>query len=407
MAVRASEIRPAPVRYVVPPYVPAGELTVVTGAEGTGKTWFAMWIAALVTSGQAPPWLQGHDPPAPGRVLYVSAEASRSVIRDRLRRQGADLDRVFLADPHEEDVNQSIGDELPALVLLDPLEDVCRIHGTQVRAHLRPLLEAARSAGSAALAVRHEAKGARRTRADRDRGAGSYAVRALARSELIWGVSVSRSTTRGFCHAKSNDAPLGDSQEFDLLGGRLEWLGPSGLRAEDLVGDPPRPPRRRGAIESAMERLRGVLAEGSVPYRDVRAQCVGIPERTLRLAATRLCVDKQRTRRAGGQMGPTVWSLPANPSPDGVGDRLDALEEAAGPLRALAGGRAVRPAAPPAGAGTDEVGVAPTDDGGAEHEERESNDADEEPGPEGALGPTTPDVDHIVTRFAGFDPGED
>ena len=72
--------------------IPAGELTVIAGRGGTGKSSFAIWLGSQITRGTLPGAMQG----TPKNVLWVTAEESYGhAVRPRFEIAGADLDRVF------------------------------------------------------------------------------------------------------------------------------------------------------------------------------------------------------------------------------------------------------------------------------------------------------------------------
>ena len=95
---------------------------------GTGKTILCCGIAAAVSTGKA---LPGDEFDGRGQnVLMISAEDSGEILRKRLARSGADLDRVMILDCSDS-LGMSFSDEYdefeatiktysPALVIVDP-----------------------------------------------------------------------------------------------------------------------------------------------------------------------------------------------------------------------------------------------------------------------------------------------
>lgn len=86
---------PAPVCLL--PAVPSRGLTIIAGMPNTGKTAMATNLVAAVSTGQdsilGPMRLSGA-----GTVMWCAVEDSTVSVMDRLRQQGANMDRVYLAD---------------------------------------------------------------------------------------------------------------------------------------------------------------------------------------------------------------------------------------------------------------------------------------------------------------------
>lgn len=106
----ASRVRMRPVRWLwdttpegAPPTshgrIPMSSLAIAAGGPGLGKSQFAMWMAARITTGTLPGELHGK----PHSVIYAAAEDSWSyTIAPRLVAAGADLDRVFRIDVRDD-----------------------------------------------------------------------------------------------------------------------------------------------------------------------------------------------------------------------------------------------------------------------------------------------------------------
>jgi len=88
-----AESDPLPPRHIVPDWLPAGEVTLLAGHGGAGKSQLALYTAACVCLGRA--WCGLEADPRP--VTYVSAEDGADVLHWRLTRIAAHLG-VTLAD---------------------------------------------------------------------------------------------------------------------------------------------------------------------------------------------------------------------------------------------------------------------------------------------------------------------
>lgn len=122
--------------WLVTDYIPRGQITVLAGDDGSGKTTVWCSIAAAVSSG-GQCFLNQDNPFAkncvPGRVLFFSSEDSAEyTLKGRLRRSGAKLENVLsldLADERFPEIkfNAPLLEELikeyrPELVIFDPLQ---------------------------------------------------------------------------------------------------------------------------------------------------------------------------------------------------------------------------------------------------------------------------------------------
>ena len=154
---------PPPRRWHVHRLIPAGEITLLTGDGGNGKSLLALQLAfATATGGD---WIA--TIPEPGRVLFLSAEDDRDELHRRLyniaRRKGrrlsdaADLDVLTLAGRDAvlalpgpkgdmlaptllfQALRAKIAETRPALIVLDTLADL--FGGDEIkRAHARQFI---------------------------------------------------------------------------------------------------------------------------------------------------------------------------------------------------------------------------------------------------------------------------
>jgi RecA-family ATPase len=138
---------PQPRAWHVEGLIPARTVTLLGGDGGTGKSLIALQLAASTAA--ARPWLG--LPVTAGRAVYVSAEDDREELHRRLadiaRAEGIafdDLERLTLRSlagedallahaqkngtlsptPLFRDLDQRLGDEVPALLVLDTLADL-------------------------------------------------------------------------------------------------------------------------------------------------------------------------------------------------------------------------------------------------------------------------------------------
>jgi AAA domain/Bifunctional DNA primase/polymerase, N-terminal len=193
---RASEITPMRAVWLWERRIPLGELTLLAGPGGLGKSTLLYDLAARITRGQ----LAGEFEGTPRSVLVSATEDSwECTIAPRLIAAGADLERVLrvevgaesggLTFPRDNDDLEGIARENDvALLILDPL--LSRLGGkdthkdAEVRQALEPVIEVAHRARFAVVGIMHLNKdtGAKRI-IDRITASGAFV--ALARSVLV------------------------------------------------------------------------------------------------------------------------------------------------------------------------------------------------------------------------------
>ncbi len=330
-----ADVAPEGVRWLWRPYVPLGKLTLLEGDPGVGKTWLALRLAAIVSTGAGFPDPEQDGRPgevrAPASVLYMTAEDGlHDTLRPRLDVCQADAGRVFALTGHrvtgadgydrEEPVylhntvvlKTALQWIRPELVIVDPLqgflgETVDMHRANEVRPILSGIAKLAEEFGSAFVLVRHLAK----SQQDRAvyRGLGSIDFAAAARSILLVGQDPQNPSGRAVCHIKSSLAPVGPSIGYELKDGEFLWSGVSSLTAQDLLR-PDIEDDEQGALAEARSFLKGVLTDGPVPARDVlnQAKKAGVAEKTLRRAKEQLAIRTYKGE-GEGKSAPWYWSM--------------------------------------------------------------------------------------------------
>jgi hypothetical protein len=88
------DIRDEEDSWLVPEIIPTGELCLVSGRQGSGKTFITTWLAALITNGS---FFRGEQS-AKGAVLFFPPEGKKHKVMRRLRKAGADLSLSSVID---------------------------------------------------------------------------------------------------------------------------------------------------------------------------------------------------------------------------------------------------------------------------------------------------------------------
>jgi len=336
---RASDVTPAPIRWLWPGWLARGKLHVIAGAPGTGKTTVALAMAETVSTAGC--WPDG-SATAGGNVLIWSGEDDPAdTLVPRLLAAGANVSRVhFVGDVLERGgarpfdpatdcaLLAAAAERLSdvTLLLVDPI--VSAVPGdshknAEVRRGLAPLVALAATLGAALVGITHHSKGT----AGRDpveRVTGSIAFGALAR--LVFAAAKLPEDEGGgrvLVRSKSNIGPDSGGFRYDLRD--MPVPGVAGLTAsvamwgEAIEGEAreilaaaesPQPEARGGALAEAEEFLSSILEDGPVPKRDIvsKAKAEGISVDTLKRAKASLCIE--HAKRGFGKDAVTWWAFP-------------------------------------------------------------------------------------------------
>lgn len=316
--------------------IPAGCLSLSAGREGTGKSSFAVWLVARITTGT----LTGSFYGTPRRVLYAAVEDSwQHTLVPRLMAAGADLSmvgRVDVASATNQELTLSLPDDLGlleqtivehkvALVVLDPLmsmigEGINANHSREVREALDPLARMADRTGALIHGIAHFNKSSNTDAASLITGSGAFkdvprAVFGFARDEQ------GRVMTQVKNSLGRDDMP---SLAYEInaasvhVGGGYVEVGAFGFAGESSrsVTDVLRGGASQGEDRASAETwLRSLLADGPMMAKEIfaAADAAGLSKDKAKRAKVR--VGARAVKAA--MDGPWYWTL---------ADEVDALE---------------------------------------------------------------------------------
>ncbi|HPF44461.1 MAG TPA: AAA family ATPase [Syntrophomonadaceae bacterium] len=309
-----ADVEPEEVRFLWPPYIPFGKLTILEGDPGLGKTFLSLCVCAAISNGGVLPDQEGK--PAiqlsKGRVLFMTAEDGLAdTLVPRLEMMGADRSMISCltgwrtADSEEEmafslaDVNvlrAALDETRPDLVVIDPLQaylggGVDMHRANETRPLLSNLGKIAEEYSCAVLAIRHLSKGSSKALY---RGLGSIDFTAAARSVLTVGQEPV-TKQKAMAHIKSSCAMNGVTLSFDLHSEfGFVWSGVSSFTVEDLLAVPSavkdEEMEKDNRLEEAAEFLYDVLEFGPVESKEIekQAKAASIKWRTVQRAKEKL-----------------------------------------------------------------------------------------------------------------------
>lgn len=256
-----ADIKPQAIDWLWPGWLPAGKLTILAGAAGTGKTTLALGLGAVITTGGR--WPDGVSNTKKGNVLVWSSEdVADDTLVPRLIASGADLTGCHFIEgivQHGESVPFDPSQGIPelhraveriggaAMLIIDPI--VSAVAGDMHRANdVRRCLQAgvdfAEAHSCGVIGITHFAKGGA-GKAPQDRVISSQAFGALARMVLVT-AKEEGSTRRVLARAKSNIAPDDGGVAYsldlvtisgDIAATRAVWEGVIEGTAPEILGD--------------------------------------------------------------------------------------------------------------------------------------------------------------------------
>jgi hypothetical protein len=311
-----------------PSYLPAGQLVIIDGDPEQGKSLLMLDLAARLSRGREFP--DGYKPPAPGHVVLLAGEdRCEDTVIPRLVAADADLDRIHLLSvctKDQDDSPLSIPEHLgilrrairrtqARLVLIDPFTmflnpGLAAGNDPLIRRKvLTPLQMMARDTRACIPTVRHITKASHRS--PLCLGAGSMGIISATRVAYLIGRHPDDEQLRLLVTNKNALVSWPPTLAYRIVSAangapRIEWQGPSDIRAWDLTGARP----HGGALQRAEDFLRSALADSPILRTDLlrRAAELGISERTLDRARAALKIKSNQFHQDGRNT--STWSLP-------------------------------------------------------------------------------------------------
>lgn len=349
----ASQVRIRPVRWLwdttpdgAPPTshgrIPLYSLAIAAGGPGLGKSQFAVWLTARITTGTLPGELWGK----PRGVIYASTEDSWVyTIAPRLIASGANLDLVFHTEVKDDErprtrltlpmdtsmVGQAAEAHDVALLIADPLlslidRGINDYRASEVREALEPLVAAAERHRFTILGLAHFTKNGGADPLNRIAGSGAFgqlirSLIAFAKEDgerdqpdrFVMSLAKNNLGREGLpSHEYAIQPVVVDTDEGPSYVSRFVLGQETNTSVREVMRDESMPDANRGETNETVTWLRAYLADqgGEVLAAEVKtaAKKDGISESTLHRARRKASVSM---RQSGfGKDRHSWWCLP-------------------------------------------------------------------------------------------------
>lgn len=332
------------------PYLARGELTILEGDPGLGKSYIAEMVSGAICDGERLPTIKRFGK-VQGKVVYFDIENSAaSITKKRIRENGfknmknfVQEERPFSIDDDEtlDKIYDALERVRPILVVFDTINtylgkaDAFKGHEAQ-QAFVR-FREIAKRFNCAVLVLRHLTKSSKDNVRALYRGQGSIAFAGLARVVLSVGSMPDDEDTKVMAVTKLNITRKPKALTFQVIGlpdtlkdqdrSRFEWGSFVEVSSDDILHNNG---NGKDGTEHAQKFLKAILEEGPVDLKRIErmAEARGVSRRKMYQAAEELGVKRQIIGKGSERRG--TWSLSPDEGSEKVvsSHRLDELRRA-------------------------------------------------------------------------------
>lgn len=243
-----SQIEVKKLDWIWEPYIVRGNLNIIVGEGGVGKSYFTTWLLSAISKGDKIPFKD--DNFCISNLILQNAEDDvGATILPRLLSNNADIDKIgFFNETHESfsiddlcRLEKKLYELRPSIVVLDPIQaylgDINMNSAVEVRNTLKPLKMLAEHYNCAIVMLMHLNKNTSTNKAT-NRVMGSYDFIACCRSAILIENNPENPQEKLFIPIKTN---LMKESEKNTLSfkinedGKIEWLENKGRINPDEV----------------------------------------------------------------------------------------------------------------------------------------------------------------------------
>lgn len=326
------EVEIEDINWVWFPYIARGELTILEGDPGLGKSYLAQMVAKHICDGEPLPEVKkGRATGVQGRVAYFDIEnSSGTVTKARMTDNKMKNFKNFIQEEQpfsvdDEDARIRVEEALetvkPVMVVFDTLNTYIGRADTHKASETTQAMSwfrlIAKQFDCAVVVLRHLTKGGGKERAIY-RGQGSIAFAGLARIVMTVGAHPENEDERLLTVTKINVAKPPRALSFDIRElppklnrqdrSRFSWGEFSDYTSDEVLAAPPQTDGREERSQ-AVEFLKGKLTNGPIEFKSLLSQAekMSVSERTLRRAADQLGVI--RSIQGFGKNKISYWEI--------------------------------------------------------------------------------------------------
>jgi hypothetical protein len=316
------------------PYLARGELSILEGDPGLGKSYLAEIVSGSIVDGRRLPTVKKGQKPVQGKVAYFDLENSAgTVTKKRLVENGFETltdfyqeEEPFSIDDEEalEEVYEALERLRPTLIVFDTINTYIGKADTYKSAEVQQAFGQfrmiAKRFNCSVLVLRHLTKGSKERALYR--GQGSIAFAGLARVVMTVGVMPEEPDTRVMAVTKLNVTRLPKALTFTIVElpdtlkererSRFKWGEFVDLTSDEIISVAA--PVKGEEREQAKEFLEQVLSTGPVAVDRIQqlSETRSVSWRTVQRAADELGIVKRQTGFGKGKT--SEWSLPKAPA---------------------------------------------------------------------------------------------
>lgn len=299
------EIEEKEVSWLISDYIPRGQISIIAGDGGSGKTTTWCSIAAAISSGKKAffdPIPEQFEQYEPQKVLFFSSEDSLEyTLKARLRKAGANMSNIYSVPLTDDCFNEIkfdssvletlIAQVKPALCIFDPLQsfippNIQMGKRNEMRNCLNRLIGLGEKYNCTFLIICHTNK-----------QTGVYGRKRISDSADIWDISRSvfivgetADHKRYLSNEKNNYAETGETAIFTIEDGLAVFNNYSDKKDQDFVRERDYNAYQAPQRQDAEKFILDFLKNGKKPTKDLdeAASAAGISKKTMERAKTQL-----------------------------------------------------------------------------------------------------------------------
>ena len=316
-----SQRKPKKLDWLWKPYILRGNLNIVVGDGGVGKSFFTSWLLSAISSGGKVPF-NYFNFDMEKCILQNAEDDLDATILPRLIANGANTNNIGFFNEETKAFSVQQLDRLesrlekfrPAVVVLDPIQaylgDINMNSGIEVRGALMPLKMLAQKYNCAIILIMHLNKNTGATKA-KNRVMGSYDFVSACRSVILIETNPENPEERLFIPLKTN--VMKDSEKNTLSykitdSEKIEWIENKGyINPNEILSENN---NTMNKSDKAEQFILGVLSRGEILGKELERLAINVGKISLHTYnKTKLILNKENKIRNYKKGQISYWNL--------------------------------------------------------------------------------------------------